>query len=85
MNSAIYQTKITSKGQITLPVGIQKALGVGVGDQILFIVDGNSIMVANAAICALKLLQDSIKGKAQDAGLYNENDVQKMLDEERKK
>ena len=84
MNSAMYQTKITSKGQITLPVEIQKVLGVGVGDRITFIVNGSSIIVANSAICALKLLQDSVKGKAQEAGLFNEDDVQKMLDEERK-
>ncbi len=33
-----FQAKLTSKGQLTLPVDIRNALGVGPGDQVEFVV-----------------------------------------------
>ena len=39
------QAKITSKGQITVPREIRRALGVRVGDRLLFESDGNGVRV----------------------------------------
>ncbi|MGA2252376.1 AbrB/MazE/SpoVT family DNA-binding domain-containing protein [Terracidiphilus sp.] len=33
----VYKAKITSKGQITLPAELRKALGVGPGDGVIFL------------------------------------------------
>ncbi|MDR1194640.1 MAG: AbrB/MazE/SpoVT family DNA-binding domain-containing protein, partial [Peptococcaceae bacterium] len=33
--------KITSRGQITIPIDIRKRLGVREGDKVIFIEDGN--------------------------------------------
>jgi len=35
--------KITSRGQVTIPIDIRKKLGVKEGDKIIFIEDGNRI------------------------------------------
>ena len=82
MNNYIEQAKVMSKGQITIPVEIRKMLGVSTGDRVSFIVNGDNIIIANSAVCALKLLQNEMKGEAEKAGLNNEDDVQKYLDEE---
>jgi antitoxin PrlF len=37
--------KITSKGQITIPVEVRRALGVGEGDAVIFEKDGDGIRV----------------------------------------
>lgn len=39
------QAKITSKGQITVPVAIRRALGVGAGDVLLFEEDKTGVRV----------------------------------------
>ena len=82
MNTYIEQAKVMAKGQITLPSEIRKLLGVKTGDRISFIVNGETIMIENSAICALKLLQSQMNGEAKKAGLLNEDDVQKYLKEE---
>jgi antitoxin PrlF len=38
-------SKITSKGQTTVPKSVRMALGVGAGDEIAFRVDGNRVFV----------------------------------------
>lgn len=37
--------KITSKGQITVPREVRRALGVDVGDQLLFETDGDGVRI----------------------------------------
>ena len=79
MEAFIEQAKVMAKGQITLPLEIRKLLGVSTGDRISFIVNGNTVVIANSAICALKLIQDEMKGEAEKAGIFNEDDVIKLL------
>jgi len=81
MERYIEQAKVMSKGQITLPLEIRKLLGVSTGDRISFIVNGNSVVIANSAICALKLIQAEMAGEAEKIGLLSEDDVQKLLKE----
>ena len=82
METYIEQAKVMSKGQITLPLEIRKLLGLSTGDRVLFIVDGDNVILANSAVCALKLLQKDMEGEAGKAGLNTEEDVQKYLDKE---
>ena len=81
MDLYIEQAKVMSKGQITLPLEIRKLLGVKSGDRVSFIVNGNTIIIANSAICALKILQSKMQGKAEKVGLLNDEDVQAYLEE----
>lgn len=39
------QAKLTSKGQITVPIEIRRLLGIAPGDQLLFESDGEAIRV----------------------------------------
>ena len=83
MSSYIEQAKVMSKGQITLPQEIRKLLGLNVGDRVSFIVNGDQVILANSAICALKLIQKEFESEAQKAGLYNEENVEKLIEENR--
>ena len=84
MDLYIEQAKVMSKGQITLPLEIRKLLGVKSGDRVSFIVNGNTIIIANSAQCALKLIQSEMQGEAEKVGLYSDEDVQAYLEKVRK-
>ena len=83
MNAYIEQAKVMPKGQITIPLEIRKLLGLGVGDRVSFIVSDDQVILANSSICALKLLQKEFNGEAEKAGIFNEDDVQKLIEENR--
>ena len=46
--------RITSKGQITIPIGIRKRLNLKEGDKVIFIEEGDKIVLANSSMVALK-------------------------------
>ena len=46
--------KITSKGQITIPIEIRKKLGLKDGDKVLFLEEGNKVVMVNSTLLALK-------------------------------
>lgn len=41
--------KVTTKGQITIPIEVRRKLGVKSGDKILFVEEAGKIYIANAA------------------------------------
>ena len=47
---------LTGKGQITVPAGVRRALGLEPGDRVLFVEDGGAfrILPANAPMTSLK-------------------------------
>jgi antitoxin PrlF len=75
--------KITSKGQITLPVGIRKKLGVKDGDKVLFLEDNGKVIIMNASIQALLEAQKAFEGVAKEIGVQDEQDVVDMVKEVR--
>ena len=83
MSAYIEQAKVMPKGQITIPLEIRQLLKIDVGDRVSFIVDGERVVLANSAVCALKLLQSEMAGEAEKAGIFNEDDVQALLDEDK--
>ncbi|MDD3298404.1 MAG: AbrB/MazE/SpoVT family DNA-binding domain-containing protein [Bacillota bacterium] len=76
--------KISSKGQITIPIEIRKKLKLKEGDKVLFIEEGNRIIFANASIIALQKIQKEMKGEAEKADIYSEEDVIGLVNEVRK-
>lgn len=76
--------KVTSKGQITIPIDIRKKLGIKEGDKVLFIEEGDKIMIANSTLMALREAQNAFRGEAERVGLKNEQDVVRMIQEIRK-
>jgi AbrB family looped-hinge helix DNA binding protein len=76
--------KITLRGQITIPVGIRKKLGVKDGDKVVFIEENGRIIMENSVMLALKDVQNVFKGEAQRLGLKDEQDVVAMIKEVRR-
>lgn len=46
--------KVTSKGQITIPVEIRRKLGIKDGDKVLFMEDGSRIYMMNSSMGVLR-------------------------------
>lgn len=81
----IDDARVMSKGQVTIPKDVRDALGIDVGDRVTFIVDGNEVKVVNSAVYALMQLQKKMKGKANKANLFTEEDVINWISTSRKK
>ena len=75
--------KITSRGQVTIPIDIRKKLGVKEGDKIVFLEDGNKIVMMNAAKIAFANIQAAFAGESERLGLTSEQDVVALVDEVR--
>lgn len=71
--------KVTSKGQVTIPIAIRKRLGVKEGDKILFLEDRGRVIVMNSSMEALRKAQEDFAGEAERLGLKNEQDVADMI------
>jgi AbrB family looped-hinge helix DNA binding protein len=44
-----YTTVVTRKGQITIPVEIRRSLGIGEGDRVALVLDGDAVRLALSA------------------------------------
>ena len=77
--------KITSRGQVTIPIDIRKKLGVKEGDKVIFIEYEGRIVVANAAKIAFANMRAAFAGEAERLGLRDEKDVVALVDEVREK
>ncbi|HBI72704.1 MAG TPA: AbrB/MazE/SpoVT family DNA-binding domain-containing protein [Lachnospiraceae bacterium] len=76
--------KITTRGQITIPIEIRKKLGVKDGDKVIFIEENGRIIVENAAMIALKNAQTAFAGEAERLGLKTEQDIVDMVKDVRR-
>jgi len=76
--------KITSKGQITIPVDIRRKMHLKDGDKVLFIEQNGRYYVENAALVALNHIQEAFAGEAERVGLKDEDDVLKLVKEVRR-
>lgn len=71
--------KVMSKGQVTIPKEVREVLGVQSGDKVTFIVDGGNVRVVNAAVYAMRLLQEDMAGEAERAGIMSEEDSDAII------
>lgn len=76
--------KITSKGQITIPVRIRKKLKLKEGDKVFFYEEKGKIIFQNASQVALTTFQTEMTGEAIKAGFKSEDDVVNYIKEIRK-
>lgn len=77
--SIVEGAKVMSKGQITLPKDIRDKLGVVAGDRLVLVWDGERVVLMNAAIFALREVQEALEGAARAAGLATEDDVADLV------
>lgn len=76
--------KITTKGQITIPIHIRKKLNLKDGDKVIFIEENGRVVMENSTKVALREVQDAFSGEAKRVGLETEDDVVDMVKEFRK-
>ena len=71
--------KLTSKGQITIPVEIRKRLNLKKGDKVSFLEENGKIYFQNASHVALRNFQEKMTGEAAKAGFESEEDVVRYI------
>ena len=75
--------KVMAKGQITLPKDFREALRLNAGDRVSLVYDGEKIIKMNAMHHAMKTLQESMRGAAEESGLFSDDDVVDLIMEMR--
>ena len=76
--------KVSSQGQVTIPVDIRKRLGLNPGDKIAFVTNKQGeIVLANASLLALSQAQEDFKGAAEKAEVDNEESLLRFIKENR--
>lgn len=74
-NYLVNDARVMAKGQVTIPKNIRAALGVSTGDRVTFICENGTVRVVNSAIYAMQKFQEQMRGEADKAGLFTEEDV----------
>ena len=72
-----------AKGQITLPKDIQVKIGVGTGDRVTLICEGDKVILMNAAVYAMQALQKGMEGEWEKAGIHSDEDIMDLVKEVR--
>lgn len=75
--------KITSKGQITLPISIRRSLKLNDGDKVAFIEQDGQYVLVNPTMLAFGNVQKAFEGEAERLGLQDIDDVVAMVKEVR--
>lgn len=73
--------KVTSKGQITIPVEIRTKLRLKPGDKVLFVEEDGVITMQNSSEVALTKIQSAMSGQAAETGIETERDVMAVVEE----
>ena len=75
--------KLSSKGQITLPVSIRRKLRLNTGDQIVIQEENGRFYFDNAALVAFTRVEQAFDGAAEEAGFASEEEMQSYVKEQR--
>ena len=78
-NMIVENAKVMAKGQITLPKDIRERIGVGIGDRVTLISEGDKVILVNSIVYAMKVLQRDMAGEAERAGLHSDEDVIELI------
>lgn len=71
--------KISSKGQITIPVSVRNKLKLKAGDKIVIFEENGRFYFENSAMLALKRVENAFAGEAENAGFKNEEEMQDYM------
>lgn len=73
-------SKVSAKGQVTIPLEFRKKLQLTEGSKVAFISDDNGrIYLANSSLLALKDVQNAFDGVAEALGIKSEDDVAEFV------
>jgi len=76
--------KISSKGQITLPISVRRKLKLKSGDQVVIQEENGRFYFDNAALVAFTRVEQAFDGAAAEAGFADEQALQDYVAEMRK-
>lgn len=76
--------KLSSKGQITIPVSVRNALNLKAGDKIVILEEDGRFYFENSAMLAFKRAEEAFAGEAQKAGFTTEEEMQDYMKEIRR-
>ncbi|MCM1134945.1 MAG: AbrB/MazE/SpoVT family DNA-binding domain-containing protein [Clostridium sp.] len=76
--------KISSKGQITIPVSVRNKLKLKAGDKILIFEENGRFYIENSALVAFNRVAEDFAGVAEEAGFENKQQMQDYMKEVRK-
>lgn len=76
--------KISSKGQITIPVAVRNKLKLKAGDKIVIMEENGRFYLENSATLAFKRIEEAFKGEAEAVGFQDEEHMQEYMKEIRK-
>ena len=76
--------KISSKGQITIPVSVRNKLNLKAGDKIIILEENGRFYFENSAMLAFKRAEDAFANEAEKAGFSTEKEMQDYMKEIRK-
>jgi len=72
--------RVSSKGQITIPIEIRKKLNLKEGDKVLFVEENGNIFMLNASLVALREIQENMKDVGKKQNLNSEEDVNEYVE-----
>ena len=75
--------KITSKGQITLPITIRRMLKLNDGDKVAFVEREGQFVLVNPTMIAFENARQSFDGEAERLGIKDVEDVVALVKEVR--
>lgn len=76
--------KISSKGQITIPISVRNKLNLKAGDKIVILEENGRFYFDNLSVLAFKRVEDAFAGEAKNAGFSTEEEMQDYMKEIRK-
>lgn len=76
--------KLSSKGQITIPVSVRKRLKLKAGDKIVIFEENGRFYLENSAMLAFRRAEEAFAGEAAKAGFETEDEMQDYMREIRK-
>ena len=76
--------KISSKGQITIPISVRQALKLKSGDKVVIQEENGRFYFDNAALVAFTRAEQAFADAASQAGFSSEDEMQEYMKEIRK-
>lgn len=76
--------KISSKGQITIPISVRNKLKLKAGDKIVILEENGRFFFENSAMLAFRSVEEAFAGEAEKAGFQTEEAMQDYMKEIRK-
>ncbi len=76
--------KISSKGQITIPIAVRNKLKLKNGDKVVIFEENGRFYLENAAMLAFNRVEKAFQGVAEEIGYSTEEEMQEYMQEIRK-